>query len=62
LCNNETVTEYRSNPESETMAANTKPGIAAIHFYLISAVCIIALIVALVGIRPRQVRVENLRG
>ena len=31
------------------MATNTKPWIATIYFYLISAVCIITLIVALVG-------------
>ncbi len=31
------------------MATNTKPWIATLYFYLISAVCIITLIVALVG-------------
>ncbi|MCX6832701.1 MAG: hypothetical protein NT028_11340, partial [candidate division Zixibacteria bacterium] len=39
-------TEYHSKPERKTMA-NNKPWVATIYFYLISAVCIITLIIAL---------------
>jgi hypothetical protein len=42
-------TEYHSKPERKTMANNNKPWVATIYFYLISAVCIITLIIALAG-------------